>query len=116
MMHSDIPVLAIRVKPHGPSESLPSLLVRMAETNFHAVPARFLVAVGLVGVSPADVSTSREAIRPLARLFGMPEADLSRMSYAAPDGGRQLIGHPIHPEFVSSQHRRVCPRCLDEDR
>jgi excisionase family DNA binding protein len=116
MTASDVPILTIQARSRGPAESLPSLLVRNAEANFHLVPTRLLVAAGLVNVAVSDLSTNRKAIRPLARLFGLPEAELARMSYAAPDDGRQLMGHAIHPEFVSSQHRRVCPQCLKEDR
>lgn len=113
MAPDSIPRLPLRVRAHA-DESLPGLIVRMAEENLLATPYRLLEACGLGRATMTSVAADPAAIVPLARLMGLPEEDLRRLSYAAADGSVRLLGHPVPGDFVTADRVRICPLCLAE--
>nr|WP_295829966.1 TniQ family protein [uncultured Azospirillum sp.] len=113
MPTDDVPRLPIRVRPER-DESLLGLMVRTGAVNGFGSPDPVVHAYVLSNHDLPALATSVSAIPLLSRLLALDESAIAVLSYAGPDGGSRLLGHPVHPHFISARRRKVCPRCLDE--
>lgn len=96
-------------------ESLPGLLIRLAEYNGLSSPVRILRHVGL----GAGFEKSRTDLSDLAQFIGVSRSSLDSASFAPLNGGFKHIsfgGMRISRDHIGTIGDRVCPLCIEKRR
>lgn len=107
--------LSVSLEPK-PDESIIGYLARVGERYDGLSPLQVTKQCGLrVGTIDA-LATQDIPYGRLARGLQVQPSKLNRMSYRPLAGGNtvQFLGGSIRREYVTTHHRRACPKCLQE--
>lgn len=100
-----------------PDESILGYLLKAAAANDARTTTEVVSRAGIELRWLPALATVPTKLHALPTLLGQPADALLRMTYLPAKGGKTVnfLGNQIGDEFVTTQHRRYCPACLQEN-